>query len=414
MSNLKIAELSWKKYIYYYNDLRDLDEKKAKMHYILHGKKENRLVYQFNFDYFKGNGKPNNGILFSCNDYPGFGGAATNCYQIIKEFQRNNLKCCGLFFNNLDNLNNPYQKESILYSNIISNFSENIATGLRNKIINILGGEPKYVICKTYKSILICRLFFPKSYFIYLISGITHFHLLPQLKNISFQDFLKKEIHLGTIGLEKDALKHTNLIIFNSDITKQAFFKIYPNVDIKYQISDTSLIEGKKDILPKIYDIVICCSDLKRIDKNNQFVLEILQKNFTNYRKIIIGKNYQDYQDIPNSTFTDLISHTECKHYISQSKILIYPSLFDSNPNTVREALSYQCLPLISNNVGYYNYYPEYLVCKNYNRQTWITKIKYLLDNYQQLKEVKIKFPETESLLDIITEKMMVYTLDSK
>lgn len=414
MSNLKIAELSWKKYIYYYNDLKDLDEKKAKIHYILYGKKEGRFAYDINFNYFKGNDKPSNGILFSCNDYPGFGGAATNCYQIIKEFQRNNIKCCGLFYNNLDNLNNPYQKEDILYSNIISNFSDNIATGLRNKIINILGGELKYVICKTYKSILICRLFFPKSYFIYLISGITHFHLLPQLKNISFQDFLKKEKHLDTIGLEKDALKYTNLIIFNSDITKQAFFKIYPNVDIKYQISDTSLIEGKKDILPKIYDIVICCSDLKRIDKNNQFVLEILQKNFTNYRKIIIGKNYQDYQNIPNTEFTDLISHAECKHYISQSKILIYPSLFDSNPNTVREALSYQCLPLISNNVGYYNYYPEYLVCKNYNRQTWITKIKYLLDNYQQLKEVKIKFPKTESLLDIITEKMMVYTLDSK
>jgi hypothetical protein len=407
MSNLKIAELSWKKYIYYYNDLKGVNEKKAKIHYILHGRKEGRFAYDVNFDYFKGNNKLSNGILFSCNDYPGFGGAATNCYQLIKEFQKNNIKCCGLFFNNLDLFNNSYKEESILYSNILSNFSENIAKHLRNKIIDILNGEPVFVICKTYLSLLICRLLFPKSYFIYLISGITHFHLLPQLRNKSFQDFLKKEIHLDTIGLEKDALKHTNLIIFNSDITQQAFFKIYPKINIPYQISDTSLIKGKKYTSLKTYDIVICCSDLKRIDKNNQFVLEILQNNFTNYHKIIIGKNYQEYQDIPNSTFTNLISHVECKRYISLSKILIYPSLFDSNPNTVREALSYQCLPLISNNVGYYQYYPKYLVCKDYNPQTWINKIRYLLSNYQQLKNVEIHFPKTETLRNIIFKKMI-------
>ena len=411
MHNTKITEISWEKYKYYYPDLKHLNNQKAKLHYILHGKKEGRIAYKLNFNFFKRLKKIEKGILFSCNDYPGFGGAATNCYNLMKSFQSKNFKCCSLFLNNIKKENN---KNNLIYSDIYSDFSEKSAINLRKKICNILDGEPRYIICKTYKTILVCRVLFPKSYFIYLISGITQFHLLPKLKNICFQDFIKQDLHLETLGLEKDALIHTNLIIFNSDLTKQGFLKIYPKLNIPCLISDTSMVEKKKNIPVKIYDIIICCSDLKRKDKNNHFILEILRNNFPNYQKIIIGKNYQEYTDIPNSKFTDLVSHKECKQYIAQSKILVYPSLFDSNPSTVREALSSQCLPLISNNIGYYQYYPEYLVCHDYNRKTWITKIKYLLGNYQQLKEVQIKFPETESLLDIITEKMMVYTLDSK
>ena len=80
--------------------------------------------------------------------------------------------------------------------------------------------------------------------------------------------------------------------------------------------------------------------------------------------------------------------------YLSESKILLFPSLFDSNSNTMREAYHHKCLPLITRNVGFYELYPDYLICDNYTIDEWVNKLNYLLENYETVKNTQIDYDE--------------------
>ena len=75
---------------------------------------------------------------------------------------------------------------------------------------------------------------------------------------------------------------------------------------------------------------------------------------------------------------------------MSKCKILLFPSLADANSNTVREAYFCKCLPLITENVGYHELFPDFLICKNYEESEWSCLTEYVLDNYDSLKNTKI------------------------
>ena len=81
---------------------------------------------------------------------------------------------------------------------------------------------------------------------------------------------------------------------------------------------------------------------------------------------------------IANVGASKLYSAINCAAAV-RSRILLYPSLFDANPNTVREAYNVQCLPLLTRNIGYAELYPEYLICNSFDKEEWSNKILYLL-----------------------------------
>ena len=70
----------------------------------------------------------------------------------------------------------------------------------------------------------------------------------------------------------------------------------------------------------------------------------------------------------------------KCVEYMNKCKLLLFPSLADANSNTVREAYYNKCLPLITKNIGFYELFPDFLVCKNYEIEEWSSKIQYILD----------------------------------
>ena len=74
---------------------------------------------------------------------------------------------------------------------------------------------------------------------------------------------------------------------------------------------------------------------------------------------------------------------------MSKSKILLHPALCESNSNTMREAYYHKCLPLITRNVGYYELYPEYLICNNFTINEWVNNV---LEKYEEIKDVKIEY----------------------
>ena len=193
--------------------------------------------------------------------------------------------------------------------------------------------------------------------------------------------------------------KASNLIVVNSDIAKQLFCKIYPDYIKKIlpnPIDTSGIVESnfsnfndEYNELTRKFDFILVCSDYDRKVKYNDFLIDILKSpDFLRYKKCIIGKNNDMFKNIPNSEIYGLLPNTEVFKFLSMSKVLLYPSLFDANPNTCREAFSCKCLPLISNNIAYYKQYPKELVVNDYNKQTWKNKAKYLADNYTKLVDL--------------------------
>ena len=101
---------------------------------------------------------------------------------------------------------------------------------------------------------------------------------------------------------------------------------------------------------------------------------------FDKYSKIIIGDSYKRFLKIPNSKCYSLLTNDECIKFFSESKVMLFPSLCDANPNTVREAYYVNCIPLISNNIGYVDKFPTELVCKSFETKEIFTYSDYLVD----------------------------------
>jgi hypothetical protein len=73
--------------------------------------------------------------------------------------------------------------------------------------------------------------------------------------------------------------------------------------------------------------------------------------------------------------------------YLAKSKVILIPSLFDSNSNTFREAVMLNVIPIISINVAHPKDYPEYFIVNNYKCEEWEKKIIYTLNNFNKLSK---------------------------
>tara|TARA_S200000501_G_scaffold363595_1_gene394687 strand:- start:689 stop:1462 length:774 start_codon:yes stop_codon:yes gene_type:complete len=216
-------------------------------------------------------------------------------------------------------------------------------------------------------------------------------------KGLSVQDILEDDFKIVEENpREIKCIENSNIVVLNSKLCYDIFYKIYHqynNKIFKYPIDTTKYINKNKLLKDdngifknKKYDILICASNLDRKDKNNHFLISILENNlFDKYSKCIIGDNNKDYLKIKNAIFLGLIENKEVLKRMISSKILLYPSLMDANSNTVREAYYNNCLPLISNNVGLYENFPDCLVCNTFDKDLWSKKISNILNNYNKL-----------------------------
>ena len=133
------------------------------------------------------------------------------------------------------------------------------------------------------------------------------------------------------------------------------------------------------------------------------FLIDLLKQPIFNlFNKIIIGNNNAAFKDIPNSIVLNLQYHKNSVKLLNQSRILLFPSLFDSNSNTVREAYYHKCLRLITRNIGYNELFPDYLICDNFTISEWTSKLNYLLHNYEELKDTKIKYDEFLNIEELL------------
>jgi glycosyltransferase involved in cell wall biosynthesis len=346
-------------------------------------------------------------FVISSTQYPGYGGAATNAYKLIKYIRSKGYKAAGLFFNNDINVNYDPDKIGGIFINIINivkSFEYNKFD--KNNIIKYLNSEPNICLAKNYHAPILCKKIF-NCYTVYLVSGINHFSIF--YNNISAIDLLNSKI--DDTKIIKDEIECTNLvdlIIFNSKLCMDLFKKLYKKYNYnKYynDIIDTTInIDDEKILKDKEYDLVICSSVLTRTDKNNIFLINILKnKIFDNYKKCIIGNDNILFKNIPNSDVFNLLPHKKCIELMSSSRIILYPSLNDANPNTLREAVINNCIPLITRNIGFNELYPDYCICDNFTDKEWTAKILYLLENYNTIiNNFKIDY-DSDSINKLLT-----------
>lgn len=343
-------------------------------------------------------------IVVSSTQYPGYGGSATNAYAIIKYLRNQGHDCVGIFFHNMLNVN--YDPDDIggiylyLYNPKLETNSE-IAIQIKDTAINYLNGKPTICFGKNYAAPVFCKKIF-NCFTIYLVSGINHNNIY--YPTLSAEEMLDPDFKITKIIPDEIKCNElSDVIVFNSLLSFQLFQKIYPSFSSKFfpYIVDTTKILSVPKFSPvvKEYDILICCSNLERVTKNNLFLITILENPiFSKYKKCIIGENFEKFKNLKNCNFTGLLSHEQCINYMNKSKTLLFPSLFDANSNTVREATIHNCIPLISKNIGFYELFPAYCVCDKFDAQVWKEKLHYILVNYNVLiKNFNVEFTNTNN-----------------
>jgi len=352
-------------------------------------------------------------ILVISTEYPGYGGSATNSYAIINFLRTQQYNCIGVFIDDKENINvDPDQIGGIYHFKYLPFLYNNkkLLCEYRDLINANLNGPPSIILCKNYIAPICSKILYPKIKNIYFVAGLTN--IIRQCIRSPVQSIISLNFIPKQCKEDIKAIECSNLVVANSPLSLQLLLKTYSNYKHKIYpkpIDTTTYIssllnDNNNDLFPKKYDIIVASSILTRPEKNNLFLIDILNHpDMINYTKLIVGNNNSKFKDIPNSTVCDLLPHNDLMQLMKQSKVLLYPSLYDSNPNTIREAIHHKCLILMSNNIGYYEIFPEISVCKTYDQNEWISKVLYLLENYSHIiTDYKINFVMEENIQSLI------------
>ncbi len=346
-------------------------------------------------------------IIVISSQFVGNGGCGTLSYGLIKYLFNKNHKVFGLFVNpSMANVDPENIGNIILIKQKIKQWLCN--DNLRKRLNDFFEGVVDYVIY-TDLSAYPLKQIFPNAKYIYLISRLPL-----KYKHMSAVDILKLEKHDDTINkIDYDHLSCANIIVPNSLLMKDIYETVYPQHKEKLlnNVIDTSKYVYQLDSLirqnnsEKEYDIILVANHFDRKEKNFGFIFNILtDTRFDKFTKRIIGKIDETLIQFPLCSFTGFVSHDEAMENMHKSKVLIIPSLCESSGNVIREAIVCNTLPLLSINVGFHERFPEEFVCKTFNNDEWITKLIYLLENYDKLKALLsgISFETGCDILDLL------------
>jgi hypothetical protein len=333
-------------------------------------------------------------ILVASTQYPSYGGAATNAYNIIRYFQSKNYKdknIFGIFINDIidNNVINPDNLENISGISYKNVNDKNIYYNFYKEY----GLSPDIAFCKNCMAPKIIKKIFPNAAIIFLVSGIMGFSEIEcganEIKDYSLMQ--KKQ--------EKEAILASEIVLCNSQLTLDYYRKIYKNIFEKKKNLNINPFDTTKyntihfnnnNINIKYFDIIIVASNVNRKVKNISFIQELLafSNKLRNYKIVIIGNNSEKmFSGFEGIKILPLQKQEEVDTYLEKSKVIIIPSLFDSNSNTFREAIMLNVIPIISINVAHPLDYPEYFVVNNYKYEDWENKIIYTLNNFDKLSK---------------------------
>ena len=276
---------------------------------------------------FKNNNIKN--ILFICSDYPGYGGAATNCMNLSNFFNNNNFNSLTIFWN----WENEKNKKNGTYNNYtIINQSELINT------LNNIKFTPDIIILKNtlpfnIKTIFSCPILF-------LIPGIykntldEYYYLL---KNKKEHD---KYININTLN----QIRNSDYSLCNSLHTREILTKYY-NLDVG--IFYTTFVPYYKQKLyidnnfeKRKYRYGLIVSDFSRKIKNVEKSIQFLKGKDD---VILIGKGSSEYKS-EGFTCIEFVDMKEMENYYKQIQYIVQDSFYESCSNVIVESIFNICL----------------------------------------------------------------------
>ena len=355
-------------------------------------------------------------ILIVSSSFPYYGGQSTTAYNLHKLLTANGYECRIVFILNssqgdIDPENTGNVSSVILGNNITNKIKKilfrkspsNLSKGVQNtsrkafQIFIIIPKIIKLLILKRfYPNLVICNvpfyfsilkfLPFKKSYVIGSIFELhkyaasnkdAHYFISSFNKNIpsSFIPFLSYNL---------------NRVLFNSPLTASIMGiienKNYLN-NVQYFNIQYLKIEKPSEFHNRNYSIGFISSDSNRVVKNTDLAFDIF-KSFETLEKYATGLNMSSFNNLLNTNLLGLITQVSIFKILSQTKLIIVTSYFDSSPSVVSEAIVNGANVLVSKNVGWNEYLPKECVVENYfDKEEWINKANWLLKNHADYKE---------------------------
>jgi hypothetical protein len=266
-----------------------------------------------------------NNILFICGDYPGYGGAATNCDNIKNYLDKKGKNVKAIYFS--------FTKEEdnlINYKNI-------------TKEIEKYKKFPNLVILKSFVPYVKLKNYFKCDVF-YLIGGIFRDKLDKYYYDLNIYE-LKKKIN----PLVKKQIEDCDYSFCNSFHTKKILKKLYNfNIGTIYTsfipyhntyIEDINNYDFKNN---RKYDYGVIISNFDRNIKNVNSILEYLDKKKEKGTVIFIGKNSEKFKKYCTVQY-DLIKNINVKKYLKDINNILISSFFESCCNVYVEAFFSGC-----------------------------------------------------------------------
>jgi glycosyltransferase involved in cell wall biosynthesis len=318
--------------------------------------------------------------------YGGYSTLAYKIYNILNEFKLNN-KLFSFIFSNKGIADNEI--------NLYGKFNDNrkIYSELEKKFSNTTFNK---IICTSPWAFYISSLYFKQEILyikgggLYNVENLNGSHIL----NANVDDYLDPL----TVKLENNAISNTSN------------YKVLPTVDIMYQILQKTLkIKFNKKLIlsplnfawfennktnnidtEKEYDLIFIVSNHDRIIKNSNFVYKLFDK-LENLNKIVIGKNCEHFNKVPNTTIINkCIPNNKLEDVFKKSKISITSSYFDTGPSTLIESIMNGCISICYHNCGYSQLNIDgCYTMDNLNIDKWIEQIKEILNNYNNFDILK-------------------------
>ena len=267
-------------------------------------------------------------ILFICSDYPSYGGAASNCYDLINSYSKTHL-VYGVFylfydsFNKIDEIKEQYETDNIKV------VKESKMKTLLYKIKDEF--DPDLVILRNTIRFNIKDVF-DKSTIYYFIAGI--------FKN-SLDEYWYKitniDKHINNYVINQ--IKTVDISFCNSSHTRDLLMKHY---DLKTELFYFNFIPyyGKK--LGRInnntyeYNYGVICSNFNRTIKNiNNLLIKLDKIKNKSDKVILIGSNSKQYAEKYGWNYLDLISSDKITDMINRIQNIVYDSYYESCSNVM-------------------------------------------------------------------------------
>ena len=195
-----------------------------------------------------------------------------------------------------------------------------------------------------------------------------------------------RELENKNGSLPKSLIRNLNksVLIFNSELTRRIYVDAGVNMfnsSVCYFNFTPYAYGYSKGFETRKYDIAFVSSIFNRKIKNAKLSYSLFN-NFSDSNKIAIGSGSESFRDIKNTAIMRLVSQKEIAEVLSETKLLIITSYFDSSPSILSEAVLNGCNVLASKNVGWHEVLNTKCVIEDYeNKDEWVSKMKYLIDN---------------------------------